>query len=214
MPAKTAIFRPSSVATRLGELGLVESALREAIFQAHLHRVRLTANHPRIFHGLAMWGEAVAALREQLRPLDWIRVDVGNFPLTVNLERGLAIAVASGDEGTGNPNEPASNRSRKGRNTVAAVESNQQQTDMFAELLPQTREEADGNDTWVLLHHTDVVRKEIRLELSRPSVIGSDGKISAWSERIMLSGIAFDDDSIEIEGPSGPDIDIPIRRKA
>ena len=138
---------------------------------------------------------------------------MGNFPLTVNETLGLAIAIASGDEGTGNPNAPASNRSKKGPNTFDAVEINQQ-FDMFTEALPQTIADAAGNDTWVLLHFTDSIRHEIRIELSRPSEIGDDGKISAWSERIVLPSISFDGDPVEILTPSGPDIDIEIRRKA
>lgn len=200
------------VASRLEELALKESALREAIYQAHLHRVRLTANHPRIFPGLEMWGWAVASLREQLRPLGWVRVDAGNFPLTVNEELGLAIAVASGDEATGNAEAHPSNRSRKGRNTIDAIETNQQ-FDMFAECLPKTKEDAAGHDTWVLLHYTDNTKKEIRIELSRPSDIGDDGRICAWSERILLGSISFDGDIGDILPPSGPDIDIEIRRK-
>ena len=41
-----------------------------------------------------------------------------------------------------------------------------------------------------------------------------DGKISEWSERIILGSIPFDDDLVEIYPPSGPDIEIDIRRKA
>jgi hypothetical protein len=204
---------PITVADRLEQLGVTQDALRESIYQAHLQRTRLTPNHPRIFPGLEMWGWSVASLREQLRPLGWFRIDVANFPLTVNETLGLAIAIASGDEGTGDPHAQASNRSKKGPNTVDAVETNQQ-FDMFAEFLPQTKEDAAGNDTWVLLHYTDSTKQEIRIELSRPSEIGDDGKISAWSERIILPSISFDGDPVEILTPSGPDIDIEIRRKA
>jgi hypothetical protein len=204
---------PLAVSSRLEQLGLDATPLREAVYQGHLQRTRLTPNHPKIFPGLEMWGWIVGSLREQLRPLGWDRVDVGNFPLTVNETLGLAIAVASGDEGTGNSLACPSNRSRKGRNTVDAIETNQQ-FDMFAESLPKALEDSDEHETWVLLHHTDFTRKEIRMELSRPSEIGDDGKISAWTERILIESNSFDGDAIEIEPPSGPDIEIEIRRKA
>lgn len=202
----------AAVSSRLDELGLTENSLREAVNQAHLHRVRLTPHHPRIFAGLVMWGQCVASLRDQLRPLGWYRPEVGNYELTTNDERGLAIAVASGDEATGNPEAHPSNRSPKGRNTVEAVEVNRQ-LDMFAELIPESKDEADDHETWVLLHYTDSFRKEIRLELSRPSDIGSDGKIREWSERIILVAIPYDDDLIEMLPPNGADVDIEVRRK-
>lgn len=204
---------PVTVSVRLSELSLNEPALREAILQAHLQRSRLTANHPKIFPGLEMWGWAVASLGDQLRPLGWIRVDVGNFPLTVHEELGLAIAIAAGDEATGIASAVPSNRSKKGRNTIDAVETNQQ-FDLFDGYIPRPEQDSDDHQTWVLLHHTDPVKKEIRIELSRPSEIGDDGKISAWSERILLSSLPFDGDALEIIPPSGPDILIDVRRKA
>ncbi|MAY26417.1 MAG: hypothetical protein CMK02_09000 [Polycyclovorans sp.] len=201
------------IASRLDQLEVNEVALREAVYQGHLQRTRLTLNHPTIYHGLNMWGEIVAALREQLRPLGWTRQEVGSYALTVHEERGLAITVASGDEATGNPSAHPCNRSKKGRNTVEAIEANRQ-LELFEKLPPDIQDEADGKQTWVLMHHTDTVRGEIRLELSRPSSIGKDGKISEWSERIILGSIPFDDDLVEIYPPSGPDIEIDIRRKA
>ncbi len=205
----------AAVIDRLAQLGLTETPLRESIYQAYLQRIRLTLNHPRIYPGLVMWGEAVASLREQLRVHGWERLDEANFPLTVNEQLGIAITVASGDEATGNQSANPSNRSKKGPNTVDAIEANRQ-LDMFAELIPESNESGDvaALDTWVLLHHIDPVKKEIRIEFSRPCDIGDDGKIRAWSERIILNSISIDDDQIEIQPPSGPDINIDIRRKA
>lgn len=201
-----------AIASRLRRLGLEEAPLREAIYQGHLQRTRLTLNHPIIYHGLNMWGEVVAALRDQLRSLQWVREDIGSYALTVHEERKLAISVASGDEGTGNPAAHPTNRSRKGRNTVDAIEANRQ-LELF-ERLPPDLEEDEGKQTWVLMHHTDAVRGEIRVELSRPLSIGKDGKITSWAERIILASIPFDDELLEIYLPSGPDIDIDIQRKA
>jgi hypothetical protein len=204
---------PEEIANRLVQLGVNESALREAVYQGHLQRTRLTLNHPVIYHGLNMWGEIVAALRDQLRPLGWIRQEIGNFALTVHDEHKLAITVASGDEGTGNPSAHPCNRSKKGRNTVDAIEANRQ-LELFERLPPEDHAEGDDRQTWVLMHHTDTTRGEIRLELSRPSDIGNDGKISEWAERIILGTIPFDDELVEIYPPTGPDIDIDIRRRA
>lgn len=204
---------PDAISSRLGQLSVNEAGLREAVYQGHLQRTRLTLNHPSIYHGLNMWGEVVAALREQLRPIGWTRQEIGSFALTVHEELKLAITVASGDEGTGNPSAHPSNRSKKGRNTVEAIEANRQ-LELFERLPPENQEEGEDRQTWVLMHHTDTVRGEIRVELSRPSSIGKDGKISEWAERIILNSIPFDDELVEIYPPSGPDIEIDIRRKA
>lgn len=212
MNASVLFDNPQAIAGRLQRLGLDDGPLREAVYQGHLQRARLTLNHPIIYHGLNMWGEVVAALRDQLRPLDWVREDVGSYALTVHEELKLAITVASGDDATGNPSAHPTNRSRKGRNTVDAIEANRQ-LELFEQLPPEI-EKDEGNQTWVLMHHTDHARSEIRVELSRPLSIGKDGKITAWSERIILNSIPFDDHLVEIYPPSGPDIDIDIQRKA
>ena len=204
---------PEEIASRLEQLGVTEVALREAIYQGHLQRTRLTLNHPIIYHGLNMWGEVVKALRDQLRAMDWIRKDVGSFALTVNDSLGLAITVASGDEATGIAHAHPTNRSKKGRNTVDAIEANRQLA-LFEQLPPEVKDEGGGNQTWVLMHHTDTLRNEIRVELSRPSDIGKDGKITQWAERIILNSIPFDEDLVEIYAPDGPDIEIEVRRKA
>src|SRR5688572_2650909 len=79
MSATVLFENTDEIASRLDQLGVNEAALREAVYQGHLQRTRLTLNHPTIYHGLNMWGEAVAALREQLRPLGWIRQEVGSY---------------------------------------------------------------------------------------------------------------------------------------
>lgn len=207
---------PDEIASRLQQLGVPEIALREAIYQGHLQRSRLTKNHPRTFPGLVMWGEVVAALRDQLRPLGWDRKDVGSFPVTVNEDLNVAIAVASGDEATGIPYAHPSNRSRKGRNTVDAIEANRQMGlfEQVEQFLQFVKDDVEGNQTWILMHYTDTTKGEIRFELSLPADIGDDGKISSWAERILLGSISFDDDLVDILQPGGPDIDIEIRRKA
>lgn len=207
---------PEEIATRLAQLGVTEVALREAIYQGHLQRSRMTLNHPRTFPGLVMWGEVVAALREQLRPMGWDRRDVGSFPVTVNEDLNLAIAVASGDEATGVPYAHPTNRSKKGRNTVDAIEANRQMGlfEQVEEFLQVVKDDVEGNQTWLLMHYTDTTRGQIRFELSLPADIGDDGKITSWAERILLGSISFDDDLVDILQSGGPDIDIEIRRKA
>jgi hypothetical protein len=215
MHTHVVVSEPDEVVKRLEVLGVSEALLKEAINQGHLQRARLTPNHPRIFAGLEMWGWCVAGLRDQLRPLGWVAHVASNYESTVNDRLDLAIAVASGDEATGFSHLRPSNRSKKGLNTVDAVEANRQ-GDLFLELLPAEKLSGPSNhDTWILLHHTDVLKKEIRMEFSKPWDIGSDGKITSWAERIILSSISFDDDILlgELIEPDGMDININITRK-
>jgi hypothetical protein len=62
-----------------------------------------------------------------------------------------------------------------------------------------------------LLHRAGA---EVRCELSLPSQITADGRITRWQERIMLPSIPLDGAEVEIAVPEGPDLDIDVKRKA
>lgn len=199
------------VNVRLAELGLEHPVLIEALNLANLYRVRTTDHHPKLYRYQIMYGETVAALRDLLVPKGWNKLDDGNYELTINAHRSVAIAVASGDEATGVATRTPSNKSPKGRHTIDAIEINRQ-VDMFADLLPPMTVQESKVETWVLLHH--ITSTKIQAELSRPNEIDVDGKIIAWSERILLGTIQLDGEAITIEQPQSPDIDITISRKS
>ena len=194
---------------RLSQMGLSENALTESVWQGYLARSRTTINHPRIARGIIMWAETVAVLREQLISYGWVKEDKGNYELSVNQKAGLAIVVTTGDEATGMAGATPSNRCPKGVNTAEAIETNNQ-LDLFFELLPVI-EDVQGFTTWVLLMH--LATDEVRCELSLPFSI-SNGKINGWRERIILPSMPLDDDSVEINAPDLPDIEVPIKKKA
>lgn len=196
------------VHSRLAQLGLTPAVLQESVRQGFLFRSRLTANHPRIFYGIGTWAETIATLRDNLRPDGWFKSDECNYELTVNHDNTVAIAVTTGDEGTGLAAWNPSNKCPKGCYTEDAVSANRQ-LDLFAELLPQASHEQPAA-TWVLLVH--ITDKQVRSELSLPMEIIS-GKIRSWKERIILAPIDLDDDSAVIVPPDVPEIDVPIQRK-
>jgi hypothetical protein len=200
-----------SVHHRLESLGLNETALRNAVTQGYLARTRLTPNHPRIFHGYSAWAETVASLRDQLRPGGWGKSDEGNYELTIHSKRELAIAAATGDEGTGLPHSTPSNKCPKGSNTIEAINLNNQ-IDLFQDLIPLPSIDRATFTTWILLYY--FAPDEIRSELSLPSDIGTDGKIRGWKERIILRSIPLDGEPIDVRPPTSPDINIEIRRRA
>lgn len=209
-------FEYSDVATRLIELGLDQMDVQEPVMQGMLARSECTLNDPPIFPGFTTWARTVRVLREKLIPKHWTRSDEGNYPLVVNPAGNLAIAVASGDEGTGNPMSNPMTKSTKGPRTQSAIEVNQYQSSLFDAFPEFEIPETSNNDrvTWILLQHYDQSKKEVRFELSLPS--SYSGKVDGWSERIILTALPFDPTTaIPVPVlPSLPDIDIPLRRRA
>jgi hypothetical protein len=214
MPPILSVYsEPNDVKARLTAMGLTDEPLLHAAQRWYLSWVSFTANHPPFGIGIAAWMEAVAALREGLLPIGWARSDEKNYALVIHPNGSMAINVATGDAGTGRPTAAVSNKAPKGVSTADAISVNQVQLELDLPVpdMPHVRGD-DGPLTWfLLLHRADT---EVRCELSLPSQISPDGRITRWQERIMLPSIPLDGADIEIVAPQGPDFDIDVKRKA
>ena len=204
---------PDDVKARLAAMGLTDEPLIHAARRWYLSWISFTANHPSFGIGIAAWMEAVAALREGLLPTGWTRSDEKNYALVVHPDGSTAINVATGDAGTGIPTANVSNKAPKGISTADAISVNQVQLELDLPVpdMPHVRGD-DGPLTWFLLLHR--AETEVRCELSLPSQLSADGRITRWQERIMLPSVPLDGAEIEIMVPEGPDLDIDIKRKA
>jgi hypothetical protein len=215
----TAIVRQESreVRSRLAELRLEEESLRDAVRRGQLAFLNCTPNHPPPFPGMAAWAETVCAVREVLIPAGWQRSNDNNYALCVDPAGMVAIAVATGNEGTGFAEATPSTNARKGPSTSEAIAANQLRFNFMDQ--PVTRNgrpvpAGSGRQTWILLIHRST--DEVRCELSLPISIGEDGHIDAWRERILLGSIPLDGDLVEAVPvpPPLPDIDVSVRRRA
>jgi hypothetical protein len=194
---KTNVFsKPEQSRDRLAQLGLDAVIFSQAIQRGQAIAAGYTPNHPAICRGISQWGEIVAAIREQLLPRDWTRMDEDNLPLTVNPTRTIAISVSTGDENTGIEDLTPSTRSTKGPRTADAVIVNALQLSLFGNvpLKPEELKESNGVMTWILLFHRDVTVQETRFELSRPVKMDSDGHVQIWVERIIFPALPFGTD--------------------
>ena len=214
MPATFSVYSdPDDVRACLAAMGLTEEPLLHAARRWYLSWVSFTTNHPPFGIGIAAWMEAVAALREGLLPIGWTRSDEKNYALVMHPDGSMAINVATGDAGTGRPSANVSNKAPKGISTADAISVNQVQLELDLPVpdMPHVRGD-DGPLTWFLLLHRGAT--EVRCELSLPSQISPDGRITRWQERIMLPSIPLDGAEIEIVAPVGTDFDIDVKRKA
>jgi hypothetical protein len=202
---------------RLAQLGLEEERLAEVVFRGYVAFASCTPNDPPIFPGFYAWAAMVRGLREYLLP-EWDRSDKNNYPLVINREKSVAIAVATGDEATGLQGvvDPTT-KSPKGPSMVDAIETNQSQLSLAlgfhdASSAPNTTTEEEHRKTWILLAHR--AQGEVRCELSLPTAMGLDGRVTGWRERIILQAIPTDLDPISIL-PSAelPDISVDVKRR-
>ena len=209
----TIIFdEPETVDARLATFDLEPQVLIDALVQANMYFVRLTSHHPLLFRYGVLTAETVAALRDFLVPRGWEVRNEGNYELVFNPRLNMSIAVASGNDATGERLRIPSNKSEKGPRTAKAVKDNQT-ADLFPETMLAAPESIVPTDTWILLHHR--CGNEIRLELSRPNGFDATERfVTGWSERILLDAISLDNDSMPMPMPQLPEDDIFISRKA
>jgi hypothetical protein len=215
---KTNVFsKPEESRDRLAELGLEAVIFTQAIQRGQAIAAGYTSNHPAICRGISQWGEVVAAIREQLSPQGWTRMDDDNFALTVNPTRTIAISVSTGDEITGIADATPSTSSTKGPRTADAVVVNALQLDLFGNvpLKPEELKGSNGVMTWILLFHRDVTAQETRFELSRPVKMDSDGHVILWVERIIFPPLPFGTDGAlaPADLPLSPEIVPEVKRK-
>lgn len=209
----------ADVRSRLAELGLEETLIAEVVRRGYGVFISATANDPPLFPGFAAWAQMVRALREYLLPQQWERSDENNYSLVINPSGTVAIAVATGDDATGTTNSNPTTKSSKGPSTVEAVTSNQFQLSLDFPPVPvpapaRPTDTEDKRMTWILLVHRAM--NEVRCELSLPSSMGPDGRISSWQERIILGSIPVDPEALEITPPPQPlpDINVDVKRRA
>jgi hypothetical protein len=206
------------VNTRLADLGLNEVQLAEIVRRGYVAFASCTPNDPPLYPGFSAWATMVRSLREYLLP-GWERSDENNYSLVINPAGTMAIAVATGDDATGQPDTIPTTKSSKGPSTVEAVTSNQMQLELpyvFPPVAAPTRP-ANSDDqrmTWILLVHR--AQGEVRCELSLPTSMGADGRVDGWRERIILNAIPTDPDVLEITPPQPPlpDITVDVKRRA
>ncbi len=209
-------MRAHETISRLGELGLTEELLREAVSKGVDARMRCTAFDPPSFPGTAQWAATHRALRELLAPLGWKPDDRGGFSTVLSPDRQVAITVAAGTGRTGRAGLPApTTKYRRGPMTHAAVQGNQLAMSLFGEPVNghgHVEEDPLPCVTWILLVATEY--DEVRIELSCPRDIDQTGQVVAWSERILVGALEVEatlrilpDDVIDEEM-----IDVPVER--
>ena len=206
---------PEDAERRLRELRLTAEILLEAIRAGEAARQNCGSLVPRWFPGSSASANTTRSLREQLIPLRWEMNEDGGYSRTISPDR-VAIVVATGNAGTGTASSPSSTKYPKGPATVEAVEANLLQLEFelggLSQLLSQEAPAVAVDQLWILL--VARVGREVRGELSRPEGFDATGRVTVWTERIILPPISLDGEGDEGRLPEpGPDFDVDVVRR-
>jgi len=195
---------------RMASLGLSTEVLTQSIWMG-LSKYRSASKlEPLNAGGSKASFAIIETLRSQLlgNGLGWKMLNQNGQSLTVNSEKQVSVIVTSGDKYTGltDGDDPCT-RNGKGAETKNQVKKNLGQTlCLFEEGIITDREELpdeivnsiDKNELWVLLYHFDLLKNEVRFELSLPigiKEVGNKGKVkvSEWAERLIFPSLPFDE---------------------
>lgn len=205
---------PYEAEGRLAELGLNSALLVDSLRQGELQRRMASPLDPPSAPGVAAWARCVRSLRENLLPSGWVSSDRNNLSTVVSPDGRTAIAVATGDEVTGNPDPASRPRTKypRGSTYVQAIERNVQ-LELFPDLRRLKGEITDETVTWVLLRRS--TSEAIFAELSRPVDMGDDGRVNEWAERIILGRIdlGLTPDVVFSDGSSPREPVVDVHRK-
>lgn len=206
----------------LSVLGISEKAIHTALSCALHERRKSSALHPVVDAGFRFWSELVAATRRELIGSDkgWQRSVVRRMEMVVNPIQGINLIITSGDRYTGLADGLPKTKNAKGEATRSVVHSNPGTQDMFqSEALYSGKSEIapiDSTRTYIFLYYYDAGLKEIRCEISYPvGMVNQDGfaRVSAWSERIILSPLPFDGADIFPDEDFSEEVSIPVQSK-
>jgi hypothetical protein len=216
-PETQVYFDLFEIEQRLAYYGLTREPFDVAAAESLAAYRSCTPNHPPTFPATYAWAEGNRSLRDGLTADDWARKNEDNLPLVMNALGTMAITVTSGDADTGMKDGFPCTRNPRGPRTADFVIANQRRFDFMEETASIVASmKVPGRDTWLFLVYRDLVRGELRYELSRPNHMGEDRHVDGWIERIIFPPILFDTNDLPRigtdDGGQSPEITVEIKK--
>jgi hypothetical protein len=205
------------VTAALAAMDLTLKVLHRAMDAGEVDRDSCTANNPPTDGPSRAHGTTVRVLREQKIPDGWAACDDRNFCTVVSPDEEMEIAVASGDEATGNPEGFPRTKNAKGELVFLGIERNVRQFKLI-QLPPVARvQKRSAKTTWILLRYRRPDQDVLRSELSLPIGMGDDDRVEEWGTRIILPDLVLGGPGRGIRIPDvdvGQDIDVNVVRRS
>lgn len=208
------LSKPSEVSSALDELELggAEDTIASVVSGEGM-RDSCTANDPLAAPGILAWSFATRRFRELHILKGWTVVNKDGLALTVSPSGKHAIAVSTGDEGTGIEKLNCRSKYPKGPAVREAIKENRRQGEFWPDRFK--REEPSSYQTWFLLRRRDEKKDLVYCELSLPSQIDNEGYVVSWRTRIIIGPISLHPQVRQEDTSPEPEksIEIEIKRR-
>ncbi len=212
------LTQPAEAGDRLEQIGLLpHSVLLDSLTAGQQILATCTLDDPASARGVYVWGTITKTTRQLGRSLGWERCDTGNLSTVLSPDQRLQIMVATGDEATGIVGVTPRTKYPRGAASIRAINDNQMALPTLERFFikKQSVDRPAGVLTWILLHRR--LRDSVRWELSLPKMVGTDGIIMEWEERIIFEPVSFEPIDDNLLGNDfdhdGDDFDPTVTRK-
>jgi hypothetical protein len=201
----------------LAQFGVSEDELCDQVLTSAQNAARSYEGdlYPRMGPGQVRHLHLVRNLSRLLIPRGYERHDDDNVSRLVHRDRGIAIAVTSGNSATGLPysivRRHPSTKYPKGAAVQAVVQRNGQLS--FLGMGDDQDEPINlaAYVTWFLMVYVD--KRSIRAEVSCPAGVSAKGYVSTWNDRLLVRTLPNDGFAVDLDfGPEddGGGVDVPV----
>jgi hypothetical protein len=208
---KRTVSDPIEITDLLVPMDLTQEYLATAIRFGEARRDACTPNDAPVVPSFLAWAYTLRKLRDDGPIGVWEKSDQA-LNLIINRSKRIAISVASGGEGTGDPNATPTTKRPVGIATLRAVFRNRQGV---LDLKYANVQHVGAEDciTYLLLRRRE--NDKAFWELSVPDVIGIDGFVVDWSERLVFPPIDLAPlPDFQIDDEQISKVSVPVNRKA
>lgn len=182
--AEQRVFRGRQALARVRELDVHEEDLVMAVRASEIERRSCSPLEPSVAPGFKGWAAAFRTLAEQMVPRGFVKTETKGLPRILNPDTRVALAVVTGDEGTGLLAGEPKSKSPRGTQSIFLVRSNEVQLQLFdARRFRPLPAEQEQITWWLLIYSSGDI---VRAELSLPVGIGEDNRLAVWQERIIV----------------------------
>lgn len=215
------IIPPSEAAQYLAQRDIEVDLLKNGLQVGFTQRRNCSEFHPVTAPGYYQWAETNAEIRRNFCASGrWALDNPDNRPLIENAEQNIRFVAAGGNAATGLAIGTPDVARSKGKATIDSVNAMNSVTIPLGlfdlEQVSANAAELPPEGEWLLLYYYDEATRELRCEFSRPSALTDNGKVYAWSVRVLLEAIQLDSANVQPDLFSSEDdgIDFSISRAA
>lgn len=215
------IIPPSEAAQYLAQRDIEVDLLTNGLRVGFAQRRNCSEFHPVTARGYYQWAETNAEIRRSFcAEGQWTLENPDNRPLIENAEQNIRFVAAGGNAATGLAIGTPDVARPKGKATIDSVNAMNSVTINLGLFdlgqVSTSATELPPQGEWLLLYYYDEATQQLRCEFSRPSALTDNGKVYAWSVRVLLEAIQLDSANVQPDLFSSEDdgIDFSISRAA